>query len=68
MTVETMTQKLRLQRFGAGFVLGIISGFYLRDEFYYPTYKKIDDIVEAYKIKAMEIRLRKKELADELSL
>ena len=68
MTVESLTQKFKVHKFGFGLVLGAICGFFIRDEFYYPTFRKVDDLVQSYKVKQMEITLRRNELAEELRL
>lgn len=50
MTLETITQKIRNKRMASGVMFGVVAGFFLRDEFYYPTYLKIQELVDSYNI------------------
>lgn len=51
MTLETITQKIRTKNMVFGLGVGLVVGFFIRDEFYFPTYQKVDDIVGSFKIK-----------------
>ena len=51
MGVETIHQKIKRKNMILGVGFGLIAAFFIRDEFYFPTYEKIDELVGNYKIK-----------------
>ena len=43
--MKTITQRIKHKNFVFGIVCGLTAGFFIRDEFYFPTFEKIEALV-----------------------
>ena len=64
MTVITITQRIKNKNFILGIGFGWVAGFFIRDEFYFPTHEKIKQLGDSFTVKSMELDLEKKKLKE----